>query len=117
MPVGKPSAVEHDELAGESACPTYSAWTGGKSQENVETPGKPATRRDPFSRRVDLAVLSLIQRRPSGAIMAQIVHGPAILDDEERYPFGIVLCKEYPYPENQGEGFYEPEDPVKDLFV
>src|ERR1700678_3336867 len=39
MPVGKPSAVEHDELAGESACPTYSAWTGGKSQENVETPG------------------------------------------------------------------------------
>src|ERR1700689_1573661 len=49
--------------------------------------------------------------------MAQIVHGPAILDDEERYPFGIVLCKEYPYPENQGEGFYEPKDPVKDLFV
>jgi hypothetical protein len=25
-------------LAGESACPTYSAWAGGKSQENVETP-------------------------------------------------------------------------------
>src|ERR1700680_219292 len=24
MPVGKPSAVEHNELAGESACPTYS---------------------------------------------------------------------------------------------
>src|ERR1700680_957674 len=39
MPVGEPSAVEHNELAGESACPTYSAWTGGKSQENVETPG------------------------------------------------------------------------------
>jgi hypothetical protein len=49
--------------------------------------------------------------------MAQIVHGPAIFDDEERYPFGTVLCKEYPYPENQGEGFYEPKDPVKDLFV
>jgi hypothetical protein len=49
--------------------------------------------------------------------MAQIVHGPAIFDYEERYPFSIVLCKEYPYPENQGEGFYEPKDPVKDLFV
>jgi hypothetical protein len=49
--------------------------------------------------------------------MAQIVHGPAIFDDKERYPFGTVLCKEYPYPENQGEGFYEPKDPVKDLFV
>ena len=49
--------------------------------------------------------------------MAQIVHGPAIFDDEERYPFGIVLCKEYPYPENQGEGFYEPKNPVKGLFV
>src|SRR5580700_11533330 len=49
--------------------------------------------------------------------MAQIVHGPAIFDDEERYPFGIVLCKENPYPENQGEGFYEPKDAVKDLLV
>jgi hypothetical protein len=49
--------------------------------------------------------------------MAQIVHGPAIFDYEERYPFSIVLCKEYPYPENQGEGFYKPKDPVKDLFV
>jgi hypothetical protein len=36
MPVGKLSAVEHNELAGESACPTYSASTGGKSQENVD---------------------------------------------------------------------------------
>jgi hypothetical protein len=49
--------------------------------------------------------------------MAQIVHRPAIFDDEERYPLGIVLCKEYPYPENQGEGFYDPEEPVKDFFV
>src|SRR5450759_2972521 len=39
MPVGKLSAVEHNGLAGESACPTYRAWTGGKSQKNVETPG------------------------------------------------------------------------------
>src|SRR5271156_686530 len=38
MPVGKLSAVEHNELAGESACPTYSACTRQKSQENVETP-------------------------------------------------------------------------------
>jgi hypothetical protein len=53
----------------------------------------------------------------SGTIMAQIVHGPAILDDQERYPFGNVLGKEYPYPKNQGEGFYEPKDSVKDFFV
>jgi len=38
MPVGKLSAVEHNELAGESACPTHSACTREKSQENVETP-------------------------------------------------------------------------------
>jgi hypothetical protein len=49
--------------------------------------------------------------------MAQVVHRPAIFDDEERYPFGNVLCKQYPYPESQGESFYDPEDPVKDLFV
>src|ERR1035441_2322620 len=49
--------------------------------------------------------------------MPQIVHRPAILDDEERYPFGNVLCKEYPYPENQGESFDDPKNPVKDLFV
>jgi hypothetical protein len=49
--------------------------------------------------------------------MAQVVHGPAIFNDEERYPFGTVLFKQYPYPENQGEGFYEPKDPVKDLLV
>src|SRR5271155_3427671 len=39
MPVGKLSAIEHNELAGESACPTYSACMREKSQENVETPG------------------------------------------------------------------------------
>ena len=49
--------------------------------------------------------------------MAQVVHCPAIFDDEERYPFGNVLGEEYPYPETQGESFYDPEDPVKDLFV
>src|ERR1035441_5998885 len=49
--------------------------------------------------------------------MPQIVHRPAILDDEKRYPFGNVLCKQYPYPESQGESFYDPENPVKDLFV
>ena len=42
-------------------------------------------------------------RRPSGTIMPQIVHRPAIFDDQERYPFGNVLCKQYPYPKNQGE--------------
>src|SRR5713226_6053649 len=36
MPVGKLSAVEHSGLTG--ACPTYSAWTPGKSRINVETP-------------------------------------------------------------------------------
>ena len=49
--------------------------------------------------------------------MPQIVHRPAIFDDQERNPFGNVLCKQYPYPKNQGESFYDPEDPVKDLFV
>ena len=49
--------------------------------------------------------------------MPQIVHRPTIFDDEERYPFGIVLCKEYPYSENQGEGFYDPKDPVECFFV
>ena len=49
--------------------------------------------------------------------MPQIVHRPAIFDDEKRDPFGKVLCEEYPYPKNQGESFYDPEDPVKDLFV
>jgi hypothetical protein len=38
MPVGKLSAVEHTELAGESACPRYSVCRGRKSLENVETP-------------------------------------------------------------------------------
>jgi hypothetical protein len=47
----------------------------------------------------------------------QIVHRPAVFDDEERHPFGNVLYKKYPYPENQGERFYDPEDPVKDFFV
>ena len=49
--------------------------------------------------------------------MAQIVHRPTIFDDQERYPFGKVLCEEYPYPKNQGESFYDPEYPVKNLFV
>src|SRR5712692_2844126 len=38
MPVGKLSAVEHSGLTDENACPTYSAWTLGKSRKNVETP-------------------------------------------------------------------------------
>ena len=49
--------------------------------------------------------------------MAQIVNRPAIFDDQERYPFGNVFCKEYPYPESQGESLYDPEDPVENLFV
>jgi hypothetical protein len=34
MPVRQLSSIEHDRLAGESACPTYSASLGGKSQKN-----------------------------------------------------------------------------------
>jgi len=49
--------------------------------------------------------------------MPQIVHCPAVFDDEERYPLRVVLRKEYPYPENQSERFYAPKDAVKDLFV
>jgi hypothetical protein len=53
----------------------------------------------------------------SRAIVAQIVHSPAVFDDEKRHPFGNVLCKEYPYPKNQGDRFYDPKDTVKGLFV
>lgn len=49
--------------------------------------------------------------------MPQIVHRLTIFDDEERYPFGNVLSKEYPNPENQGDSFYDPKNLVKDLFV
>jgi len=38
MPVGKPSAVKHSELAGESACPTYSGATSEQSRKNGKTP-------------------------------------------------------------------------------
>ncbi|MGA2038250.1 MAG: hypothetical protein ABSH42_03145 [Bryobacteraceae bacterium] len=51
------------------------------------------------------------------AIMPQIVHCPAVFDDEERYPFGDVLSREDPDPENQGERFYDPKDRVEGLFV
>ena len=49
--------------------------------------------------------------------MPQIVHRPAVLDDEERNPFGKVLCEEYPYSETQCQCFHDPEYPVKHLFV
>src|SRR5580658_8269743 len=51
------------------------------------------------------------------AIMAKIVHRPAVFDDQKRYPFGVVLGQEYPCPKNQRNGFYHPEDPVEGLFV
>ncbi len=39
MPVGQSSAVKHRQrVAGESACPTYSAWTGGKIAEMFTSP-------------------------------------------------------------------------------
>jgi len=49
--------------------------------------------------------------------MAQVVHRPAILYDQERNPFCAVLYEEYSYTETQGERFCDPENPVKDLFV
>jgi hypothetical protein len=49
--------------------------------------------------------------------MPQVVHRPAILDDEERYPFGIVLCEQDPYAQDQGKRFHDPKDRVEDLFV
>jgi hypothetical protein len=55
--------------------------------------------------------------RASRAIMPQIVHGPTVLNDEKRDPFGIVLGKKYPYPENQGDGFDGPKKLVEDLFM
>jgi hypothetical protein len=33
MPMWKSSSIEHVGLAGESACPTCSAWPAGNSQE------------------------------------------------------------------------------------
>jgi hypothetical protein len=49
--------------------------------------------------------------------MSQIVHCPAVFDDEEWYPFGDVLCNEDPDSENQGERFDDPKDRVEGLFV
>jgi hypothetical protein len=54
---------------------------------------------------------------PSGTIVPQIVHRPAVFDDQERDPFRTVLCQEYPYSENQGKSFDGPENLVKDFLV
>ncbi len=53
----------------------------------------------------------------SRTVVPQIIHCPAILDDQKRYPLGAVLCQEYPDSENQRESFYAPEDGVKQFFV
>ena len=52
-----------------------------------------------------------------GTIMPQIVHRPAVFNDEERYPFGVVLGEENPRSENQGKRFYNPKNHIKNLFV
>jgi hypothetical protein len=49
--------------------------------------------------------------------MSQIVHCPAVFDDEERYPFGDVLFEEDPYSKNQGERFDDPKDRIEGFFV
>jgi hypothetical protein len=49
--------------------------------------------------------------------MAQVVHRPTIFNHEKRYPFRIVFNKQYPNSGNQGERFYDPKDPVEDLFM
>jgi len=49
--------------------------------------------------------------------VSQIVHCPAVFDDQERYPFGDVLFDEDPDSENQGERFDHPEDRIEGLFV
>jgi hypothetical protein len=49
--------------------------------------------------------------------MPQIVHRPAIFNDEKRYPFGVVLHEENPRSENQGKRFYNPKNRIEKLFV
>jgi hypothetical protein len=47
----------------------------------------------------------------------QIVHRPTVLNDKKRYPFGAVLHKENPCPENQSERFNNPKNRVENLLV
>lgn len=49
--------------------------------------------------------------------MTQVVHSPAVFDDQERDPLLIVPDDQYPYSENQGNGFNNPKDSVEDFFV
>jgi hypothetical protein len=49
--------------------------------------------------------------------MAQIVHRPAVLNDQERNPLRIVPRDKYPYSEDQGQRFYDPKESVEDFFV
>lgn len=49
--------------------------------------------------------------------MPQIIHRPAVFNDKERYPLGLVLGEENPYPKNQGKCFYDPKDFIEDFFV
>jgi hypothetical protein len=49
--------------------------------------------------------------------MSQIVHRPAVFNDKERYPFGIVLGEKNPCSKNQSKRFCDPKNRIKDFFV
>jgi hypothetical protein len=49
--------------------------------------------------------------------MPQIVHRPAVFNDEKSYPFGAMLGEEYPCAKNQGNCFYNPENRIEDFFM
>jgi len=49
--------------------------------------------------------------------MPQIVHCPAVFNDEKSYPFGTVLGKQNPRSQNQGNCFYNPKNRIEDFFM
>jgi hypothetical protein len=49
--------------------------------------------------------------------VAQVVHCPAVFDDEKWYPLGVMPGEKDPYPKDQGECFYDPKDRIEGLFV
>lgn len=49
--------------------------------------------------------------------MPQIAHRPAVFDDQERNPFGTVLCRQYPYPETQARVSTIQKNAVEAFFV
>jgi hypothetical protein len=50
-------------------------------------------------------------------VMAEIVHRPAVFNNEERYPLRLVHVEQQPCTENKHDRFDNPENGVEDLLV